>query len=91
MKLCPKCNNSPLPFVMVAVVASLAAFMTWLTVGFGTREVWPPAVAAVLVFFAVGATLLHYVLACMKRHCRHGEDESPLERLRRRAAEHAAK
>jgi len=26
----------------------------------------------VVFFLAVGATLLHYVISCMKRHCRHG-------------------
>ena len=86
MKLCPKCDNSPMPFLMVLMVAGISAFMTWLTMGLSTPVVWIRLAASALIFAAVGGTLLHYVLGCLKRHCRHGK-ESPVTR-RRHAAEH---
>lgn len=86
MKLCPKCGRSPWPFVMVLSIAGLAAFMTWVTLGLSIDETGPRAVASGAVFLAVGGTMLHYVVACLKRHCRHGK-EHPLEtRLRRPTA-----
>ncbi len=72
MKLCPKCGRSPLPFVMVLLVASVSAFMTWLTLGLSVTEERPRLVAGLAVFLIVGATVLHYVLSCLRRHCRHG-------------------
>lgn len=86
MKLCPKCGRSPWPFVMVLSFASLAAFLTWITLGLSVSETGPRALASGVVFLAVGGTMLHYVLACLRRHCRHGK-EHPLEaKLRRPAA-----
>jgi len=71
MKLCPKCDHSPLPFIMVFVIAATSAFATWLTLGLSIPETAPRAAAAALVFAAVGATLLHYIFSCLKRHCTH--------------------
>lgn len=86
MKLCPKCGRSPWPFVMVLSFASLAAFLTWITLGLSVSELGPRALASGVVFLAVGGTLMHYVLTCLRRHCRHGK-EHPLEaKLRRPAA-----
>ena len=73
MKLCPKCNHSPLPFLMVFVVASVSAFVTWLTVGLSITQPTPRAAASALAFVVVGWALLHYVLSCLRRHCRHDE------------------
>ena len=85
MKFCPKCGRSPWPFVMVLLIASVTSFVTWVTLGLSIDETAPRALASAGVFLAVGGTLLHYVLACLKRHCRHGK-EHPLElRLRRPA------
>lgn len=84
MKLCPKCGRSPWPFVMVFSIASLAAFLTWITLGLSIDETAPRAVATAGVFLAVGGTMLHYVLTCLKRHCRHGK-ERPIEARLRRA------
>lgn len=72
MKLCPQCNGSPWPFVMVLFMASLLAFVTWLMLSFAGADPMQAAVGTAVAFVAVGATMLHYVLACMKRHCRHG-------------------
>jgi hypothetical protein len=71
MKLCPQCNGSPWPFVMVLFMASLLAFVTWLMLTFAGADPLQASVGTALAFFAVGGTMLHYVLACMKRHCRH--------------------
>lgn len=69
--LCPKCSRSPLPFVMVILIASVLAFTTWLTLSLSQLESMHRLAAAVLVFIAVGGTLLHYVIRCLQRHCRH--------------------
>jgi|GEM_PF-1183633 len=72
MKLCRKCNSSVLPFFVVFFVAGVSAYLTWLTLiysGVGRTELIAGSVG---VFLAVGVTLLHYVISCMKRHCHHG-------------------
>ncbi len=71
MKLCPKCDHSPLPFLMVFIIATLGAFMTWLTLGLSVPDLLPRVAASALTFVAVGATLLHYIFSCLKRHCTH--------------------
>ena len=72
MKLCPECSKSPLPFLMALFVAGLSAFLTWLTLTYSQVEAAERMAGSVLVFVAVGATIMHYMLRCMKRHCRHG-------------------
>jgi hypothetical protein len=74
MKLCPKCVSSPLPFFMVFFVAGVSAFLTWLTLTFSQAGMTERVVGTVVVFLAVGGTVLHYVLSCMRRHCRHGQE-----------------
>lgn len=71
MKLCPKCSRSPLPFVMVLMIASVLAFITWLILGLSQIEPITRIAAGAAVFLAVGGTLLHYIISCLKRHCRH--------------------
>lgn len=88
MKLCPKCGRSPWPFVMVFGIASLAAFLTWITLGLSIDQSGPRSVASAGAFLAVGGTMLHYVLACLKRHCRHGKDYPIETRLRRAIPSH---
>jgi len=46
----------------------MSAYLTWLTLTYS--EVGKTELIAGSV---VGATLLHYVISCMKRHCRHGK------------------
>lgn len=74
MKLCPKCSRSPLPFFMVLLISSVLAFITWLVLGLSQVESVARLAAGAAVFLAVGGTLLHYVLSCLKRHCRHDHD-----------------
>jgi hypothetical protein len=71
MKLCPQCSNSPWPFGMALFIAAIIAFLTWLMLGFAGANPMEEAIGTALVFVAVGATLVHYVLGCMRRHCRH--------------------
>ncbi|EGV20349.1 hypothetical protein [Thiocapsa marina] len=73
MKLCPKCSRSPLPFVMVLLISTVLAFITWLVLGLSQVEPTARLAAAAAVFLAVGGTLLHYVISCLKRHCRHDQ------------------
>jgi len=77
MKLCPKCDHSPLPFLMVFVIATVSAFVTWLTLGLSQVPPLPRAAAGALAFVVVGGALLHYVLSCLKRHCRHQDRPAP--------------
>ncbi|MCG6941720.1 MAG: hypothetical protein LJE69_10775 [Thiohalocapsa sp.] len=73
MKLCPECNSSPLPFIMIGVIACVIGFITWLTLGLSDWEAGPRLAAGVGAGAAVGLTLWHYVISCMRRHCRHRE------------------
>jgi hypothetical protein len=75
MKLCQKCSRSPLPFVMVLLISSVLAFITWLVLGLSQVEPATRLATGVVVFLAVGGTLLHYVVSCLKRHCRHDQEQ----------------
>ena len=77
MKLCPDCESQPWSFVMVFVIATVSGFVTWLIMGLSASEPLPRIGAGVAVFVAVGATLLHYVFSCLKRHCTHRHPASP--------------
>jgi hypothetical protein len=77
MKLCPQCKATPWPFAMVLFISSIVAFLTWLMLGFVGADRISTLIGTVLAFVAVGGTMLHYVLACMKRHCRHGGRPAP--------------
>jgi hypothetical protein len=74
MRLCPQCTASPLPFVMIALIAAVIGFMTWLTLGLSDWGDGPRLAATVGACVAVAATLFHYVISCMRRHCRHHHD-----------------
>jgi sterol desaturase/sphingolipid hydroxylase (fatty acid hydroxylase superfamily) len=71
MKLCPKCKSSPWPFAVVLFFSGIVAFLTWLMLGFAGADPMQALVGTGLAFLVVGGTLLHYVLGCMRRHCRH--------------------
>lgn len=58
--------------MMVSVIAGVIAFMTWLTLGFAQLGETVQMVGTVGAFVAVEGTLVHYVVACMRRHCHHG-------------------
>ena len=75
MKFCPECSNSPWPFVMVFFLASVSAFVTWLTLSYSQLGTLGQIAGSAVAFMAFGGTLLHYVLSCMRRHCRHGQRE----------------
>jgi hypothetical protein len=71
MKFCPECSKSPLPFVMAFFLAGVSSFLTWLTLTYSQFDTLERIAGTALVFVAVGATIVHYMLACMRRHCRH--------------------
>lgn len=74
MNLCPKCNPPAWTFAVIFMITSVIAFVTWLMLGLSTTALLPRAGITSAVFLAVGATLVHYVIGCVKRHCRHGHD-----------------
>lgn len=71
MKLCKTCFSSPWPFVLMTVIATMTGFITWLTLGLSQPDPQLRIAIAVIAFVAVEATLIHYVVSCMRRHCRH--------------------
>jgi CDP-diglyceride synthetase len=77
MKLCPECRNVWWPFVVVVFVSSVVAFLTWLMLSLSGVEGVIRLVGSGAVFVAVASTLAHYVVSCMKRHCRHGTEPLP--------------
>ncbi len=86
MNLCPKCSPTAWPFVMIFMITSVIAFVTWLMLGLSVIAPLPRAMITGVVFLAVGATLVHYVIGCVKRHCRHGDDSARHVKPRRKAA-----
>ena len=71
MPFCPKCERPFWPFLMILTITSVIACLTWLILGLSAFDPVARLLVAVGVFVAVGATLLHYVLSCLRRHCRH--------------------
>jgi hypothetical protein len=55
----------------MTVISSVTAFVTWLTLGLSNPEPALRIAVSLIVFIAVEATLIHYVISCMRRHCRH--------------------
>jgi hypothetical protein len=72
MKLCPECRSLGWQFVVVLFISIVVAFLTWLMLSLSSREVVVRLVGSGVVFVGVASTLAHYVVSCMKRHCRHG-------------------
>lgn len=71
MKLCKTCFSSPWPFIMVTAIAIMTGFVTWLTLGLSQPGPQLRLAVGLIAFVAVEATLIHYVVSCMRRHCRH--------------------
>jgi hypothetical protein len=63
---------------MVLMISSVLAFITWLILGLSQVDPVMRLAAGAAVFLGVGGTLLHYVVSCLKRHCRHdhAQDQS---------------
>jgi hypothetical protein len=59
---------------MILLISSVLAFITWLVLGLSQVEPVARMAAGAAVFLAVGGTLLHYVISCLKRHCRHDHE-----------------
>ncbi len=76
MNLCPQCSRSPWPFVVILGITSVIAFLTWLILGLSIADPVQRLGIASVVFLAVGGTLLHYVVGCLRRHCRHGHQSA---------------
>lgn len=76
MNLCPKCNPPAWTFAVIFTITCVIAFVTWLMLGLSAIAPWPRAAIAGGAFLAVGATLIHYVISCVRRHCRHDEQHS---------------
>jgi ABC-type uncharacterized transport system permease subunit len=72
MKLCSDCRRTPWPFLVALFIASFAAFLTWLTLSFNQADTTQLILGVAVMFVAAGATLIHYVINCMRRHCHHG-------------------
>lgn len=77
MKLCTKCRKNVWPYGMVILVAGVAGYLTWLTLVLSDVGITERAIASGGVFLAVGGTLVHYVIACMRRHCHHEKELAP--------------
>ena len=71
MKLCSECRKTPWPCAFAIFIAGLSAFLTWLMLSFSGFSESERLMGSALMFVLASATLLHYVLSCMKRHCRH--------------------
>jgi hypothetical protein len=71
MKLCTQCRKTPWPFLFALFIASVSAFLTWLMLSFAAFDATGQLIGSVLMFIAAATTLIHYVISCMKRHCKH--------------------
>ncbi|EXJ13725.1 hypothetical protein [Imhoffiella purpurea] len=80
LNLCPKCNHSLWPFVVISLITILIGFLTWLMLGLSPLGPLARLGIASAMFLVVGGTLLHYVLSCLRRHCRHQHDATARRR-----------
>jgi hypothetical protein len=64
---------------MVVLISSVLAFITWLVLGLSQIEPTVRLAAGAAVFLAVGGTLVHYVITCLKRHCRHDHEHQQVQ------------
>jgi len=71
MKFCSECRVSPWPFLLVTAIAGIITFLTWLTMGLSAPDPTVRIGTTLAVFVAVEGTLVHYVISCIRRHCRH--------------------
>lgn len=71
MKLCTQCRKTPWPFLFALFIAGITAFLTWLMLSFSQFSANERLIGSTLVFIGAAATLVHYVISCMRRHCRH--------------------
>ena len=77
MKLCSQCRHSVWPFVFALFIAAFAAFLTWMTLYYSRFDTVERLLLTGGVFVAAAATLIHYMLSCMRRHCRHDDHGHP--------------
>ena len=71
MKLCSQCRMTAWPFFLAFFIAAISVFLTWLTLSYSQFDYFERIAGCGAVFLVVGGTLLHYMLACMRRHCHH--------------------
>jgi len=65
---------------MVLFLAGVGSFITWLTLTYSQVEAIERLGGTLFAFVAIGGTLTHYVLSCMRRHCRHGRNPGAEQR-----------
>ncbi len=71
MKLCQHCSKTIWPFLFAFFIAGVAATLTWLILSYSSFDATLRALFAAGVFVLAAGTLVHYMLACMRRYCRH--------------------
>lgn len=71
MKLCSECRKTPWPFAFALFIAGVTAFLTWLMLSESDFGMTERMIGTGVIFLAATATLFHYVLSCLRRHCRH--------------------
>ena len=67
MKLWGKCRKTLWPYLIVIFFSTIAAFITWITIG---DKLWTAG-----TFLIVATLQVAYILNCMRRHC-SGEEHS---------------
>ena len=71
MKLCNQCHSILWPYAIAIFIAGVTAFLTWLFLGYIEFDTAEQIMGAIGAFLAVGATLSHYMVACMEQRCQH--------------------
>jgi hypothetical protein len=59
---------------MAVFIAGVSAYMTWLTLTYSQAGTNARILGTAIAFVAVGGTVLHYMISCLKRHCRHRDE-----------------
>jgi hypothetical protein len=71
MSFCSQCRKTLWPFLFALFIAGVAAFLTWLTLLYSQLDTTTRLVFSGAMFVGASVILIHYMLSCMKRHCRH--------------------
>ncbi len=71
MQLCQNCSKTIWPFLFAFFIAGVATTLTWLMLSYTSFDATLRVLCTAGVFVLAAGTLVHYMLACMRRYCRH--------------------
>nr|VFJ73341.1 MAG: hypothetical protein BECKFW1821C_GA0114237_104821 [Candidatus Kentron sp. FW] len=73
MRLCPSCGRKGWPYLLAFFIATFVSLITWLTLSTEDISTGIKLLCSAIAFLVMFTVLLSYMIACMRRHCSHGD------------------